>query len=186
VQAGLPHLNPEDLFAVLIVPSGSLSFLSETSGTVVLSNQIHRNPPQETNIPGALSFANATVVLPETDVQDPVDPVFNPRVGANRLRDALRVGWKTADVIAPPEGLGPHPIGSVLAELVLAPPRFDHRKASKPGPLVAVVEPADVIGRPTPADLNTPVSTVNLTIPRGAMPGWPRSTASSKKAVTSP
>jgi hypothetical protein len=34
--AGLPHLNPEDLFAVLVIPTGFLSFLAKASGTIVL------------------------------------------------------------------------------------------------------------------------------------------------------
>lgn len=112
--------------------------------SLVLLEQVQGQPPQATEVLRRVSFANAAGVFIETDIQTPMQPIFDPPVASDDLQQRGRRRLTKAAQKVPPLH------GTLLPRVA---DRFDADEAGQPLPLRNLAIPGHFLGRPEPTGL---------------------------------
>ena len=98
-----------------------------------MTQEVESNVPQGREVLRAMSFAQATVIFSESDIQDPVHTVLDAPVAANRVTELPGVTVQTGDVVSR--------ISQDLVALTAFP--FDHPDTAQARPLSLLIQIGD-------------------------------------------
>ena len=77
---------------VIIIPGGLLATGPHADpGCSAAAHEVDGDFAQDGQIASRRSIPDAAVILPECDIQDPMEPIFNRPVSADRLNQHRRV-----------------------------------------------------------------------------------------------
>src|SRR3982751_6539257 len=85
--------------AEVIVPGGAELLAADAALAVVLTEQRSRHAAEHRQVLGGRPVLQAAVVLPEDDVEHPVQPVLYPPVQTRRATQLLGAAAPAADVV---------------------------------------------------------------------------------------
>jgi hypothetical protein len=71
---------------VLVIPGGLLATSADAdSGCSIAINEVNGDLAQNSQVASCRAIPDAAVILAERDIQDPMEPIFNRLVTADRL-----------------------------------------------------------------------------------------------------
>jgi hypothetical protein len=75
---------------IIIVPGGLLATSADADfGYSVATHEVDGDLTQDGQVASCRSIPDTAVIFPERDIQDPMEPIFNRPVPADRLRSCL-------------------------------------------------------------------------------------------------
>lgn len=118
-------------------------------GRCFLLEKVEGEVSQDRQVFRAMTSPNATIIFAEGDIEDPVEPIFDPPVGANDGKQLFGMGGQTGKIVT---GLGGD--GALVVPDGIEP---DEGSQPRPGVAQGGGQWFEVAGRPAAARFNPPM-----------------------------